>query len=67
VAPPATVKDELTYFRCVRDRARVLLTTVARLASDREADNLDVIAAVSIREQLVDYPPDGYDHAGSSC
>ncbi len=72
VPPPATVRDELTYFRCVRDRARVVLATMARLSSDREADDLDIMAAaVSIREQLSDFPCDGYDHAvsgsGSSC
>lgn len=67
--PPATVQDEMTYFRVVRDRARVVLLTVARLVSDREAGDLDVMAAAaaSIREQLADFPTDGYDHNPLAC
>jgi hypothetical protein len=42
----ATTKDELTYLRIGRDRARLVLFTCRRLLADREADDRDVMIAV---------------------
>ncbi len=62
VPPPAGARDELTYFRTVRDRAAVVRQVITRLADDREADGLDVLmAARRIGEGAADYPADGYD------
>jgi len=70
--PPATPQDERVCLRTVRDRARVVLQVIARLASDREAGAADVLrAAHVIGGRVADVPADGYDHAvsgsGSSC
>jgi hypothetical protein len=58
---PATTKDELTYLRLSRDRARCCLWA-CKTALSRDTDDLDIMATVaSLREQLADYPPDSYD------
>lgn len=59
---PATQKDELTYLRLSRDRARCVLRA-CKTALGRDNDTLDIMATVaSLREQLADYPADTYDH-----
>jgi hypothetical protein len=58
---PATTKDELTYLRLSRDRARCCLWA-CKTALTRDTDDLDLMATVvSLREQLADYPADSYD------
>jgi len=57
--------DELACLRLCRDRARLVLSAMRRILADREIDDCDVMAFVaSLREQLSDYPADGYPHAG---
>lgn len=57
--------DEVACLRLSRDRARLVLSAVRRILADREIGDHDVMAfVVSLREQLADYPPDGYHHAG---
>lgn len=62
---PATTRDELTYLRIYRDRARLVLLAMRRILADREieedpADVMSVIAA--LREQVSQLPDDSYDH-----
>ena len=60
---PATTRDELTYLRISRDRARVVMLACRRLLTDREADDLDVMQAVSmLRDMVGQLPADDYDH-----
>lgn len=59
LSAPATQKDELTYLRLSRDRARLVLFACRRIqASDR-----DVMAAVAtLRDQAAELRDDAYDH-----
>ena len=58
---PATEKDELTYLRISRDRARLVMFACKRILADREADDRDIMAAVSsIREESRQLPADQY-------
>jgi hypothetical protein len=60
---PATTRDELTYLRISRDRARLVMLMTRRVLADREADDVDLMIAVGqLRDQLADYPDSGYDH-----
>jgi hypothetical protein len=60
---PATTRDELTYLRISRDRARLVLLTCRRLLADREAGDRDVMLAMtSLRDQVALLPDDSYDH-----
>jgi hypothetical protein len=60
---PATAKDELTYLRISRDRARVVVWTLSRLLADAEADDRDLMHAVAaLRDQVSVLPADDYDH-----
>jgi hypothetical protein len=60
---PATVKDELTYLRISRDRARLVMLSCRRVLTDREADDRDIMITVTqLREQAGQLPPDDYDH-----
>jgi hypothetical protein len=48
-----TTKDELTYLRVSRHRARLVLFACRRLLADHEADDTDIMIAVgSLRDQL---------------
>jgi len=61
---PATTKDELTYLRISRDRARLVLLTCRRVLADREADERDIMITVTqLREDAGQLPPDDYDHS----
>lgn len=61
---PATVRDELTYLRIIRDRARLVRQVMRRLLADREADDQDIMAAVTtLRDQAAQLPDDAYDHS----
>jgi hypothetical protein len=63
---PATQRDELTYLRITRDRARLVLLTCRRILADREIedDERDVMTAVaSLRDQAASLRDDQYDHA----
>jgi hypothetical protein len=44
----ATTKDELTYLRLHRDRARLVLFACRRLLDDHETDNTDVMIVVGL-------------------
>ncbi len=58
---PATTKDELTYLRISRDRARAVMFACRRLLDNREADDADVMAAVTqLREEVGQLPSDQY-------
>jgi len=63
IPPPATHRDEVTYLRLSRDRARLVISACRRVLDDREAGDRDLlIAADTLRGQAADYPADGYDH-----
>lgn len=59
---PAILRDELTYLRITRDRARLVRKAVRRILADHESAGIDVMAAVaSLRDetaQLADASPD---------
>ena len=62
--PPRTGRDEVTYFRTLRDRARVVLNVIARLASDDDVNDMDVLmAADAIQQRVADFPVTAYDRA----
>jgi hypothetical protein len=63
---PATTRDELTYLRITRDRARLVVFAMRRILADREIENEpgDVMAAVTtLRDQVAELRDDAYDHA----
>lgn len=63
---PATVRDELTYLRITRDRARLVVFAMRRILADHEIGNDlgDVMAAVTtLRDQVAGLGDDAYDHA----
>jgi hypothetical protein len=63
---PATTRDEITYLRIMRDRARLVRQAMRRLIADREADDRDVMAAVTalrdatgqLADDACDYEPE---------
>jgi hypothetical protein len=58
---PATARDELTYLRISRDRARVVLLGCKRVLADDEVDDRDLLAiAVSVRDVTTEFPADQY-------
>jgi hypothetical protein len=62
---PATQRDEVTYLRISRDRARLVLLTCCKILADREieADDSDIMLAVSsLRDQAAQLGDDQYDH-----
>jgi hypothetical protein len=62
---PATTRDEVTYLRIMRDRARLVLTAARRVLRDREieGDPRDVMIVVaSLRDEAASLPDDQYDH-----
>jgi hypothetical protein len=61
LAAPATTKDELTYLRISRDRARVVLFGCKRVLADHELDDRDLMAiAASLRDLTAQLPADQY-------
>lgn len=46
LAAPATTKDELTYLRVSRDRARAVLLGCKRVLANQEIDDRDLLAIV---------------------
>jgi len=61
LAAPATTKDELTYLRISRDRARVVLFGCKRVLADPELDDRDLMAiAASLRDLTTQLPADQY-------
>jgi hypothetical protein len=63
LSAPASQKDELTYLRLSRDRARLVLYACKRILADREADHGDIMAiAASLREEAAQLRDDAYDH-----
>jgi hypothetical protein len=61
---PATTRDEVTYLRITRDRARLVRQAMRRILADREAEDRDVMVIVtSLRDQVAQLPDDSYDHA----
>jgi hypothetical protein len=59
---PATQRDETTYLRLHRDRARLVLFAARRLLADREADDVDIMIAVDrLRGETMQHPADTYD------
>jgi hypothetical protein len=60
---PAATRDELTYLRILRDRARLVRQAMRRVLRDREADDSDVMQVVSsLRDEATQLPDDQYDH-----
>jgi hypothetical protein len=63
---PATTRDEVTYLRIYRDRARLVLLACRRILADREIedDPRDLMAVVvSLREQAAQLGDDAYENA----
>ena len=61
LAAPATTKDELTYLRISRDRARVVLFGCKRVLADHELDDRDLMAiTASLRDLTTQLPVDQY-------
>lgn len=61
LAAPATTKDELTYLRISRDRARAVLLGCKRVLADNEVDDHDLMAiAASLRDMITQLPADQY-------
>jgi hypothetical protein len=61
LAAPATTKDELTYLRISRDRARVVLFACKRVLADPQLDDRDLMAiAASLRDMTTQLPGDQY-------
>ena len=61
LAAPATTKEELTYLRISRDRARVVLFGCKRLLADHELDDRDLMVIVaSLRDMTTQLPADEY-------
>jgi hypothetical protein len=61
---PATTRDEVTYLRIIRDRARLVRQAMRRILGDREVSAQDVMAIVtSLRDETAQLPDDSYDHA----
>jgi hypothetical protein len=61
---PATERDEVTYLRILRDRARLVRSAVRKILRDREADDRDVMLAVAaLRDEAAQLGDDTYDHA----
>jgi hypothetical protein len=66
---PATTRDEVTYLRITRDRARLVRHAMHTVLNDRdiEQDPRDVMVVVaSLREQVAELGDDAYDHAPTS-
>jgi hypothetical protein len=61
LAAPATTKDELTYLRISRARARVVLFGCKRVLADHELDDRDLMVIVaSLRDMTTQLPADQY-------
>lgn len=63
---PATTRDEVTYLRIMRDRARLVRRAMRDIICDREieTDPFDVMAVVTtLREETAQLGDDVYDHA----
>jgi len=61
LATPATTKDELTYLRISRDRARVVLFGCKRVLADHDLDDRDLmVIAASLRDMTTQLPADQY-------
>jgi hypothetical protein len=61
---PATTRDELTYLRIGRDRARIVRQAMRRILADREAEDRDVMITVaSLRAEAAQLPDADYDRA----
>jgi hypothetical protein len=59
--------DELAYLRTSSSRAGLVLRAMRRILADHEIDDHDVMVFVcSLREQVADYPAEGYHHASPS-
>ncbi len=61
LAAPATTKDELTYLRISRDRARAVLLGCKRVLANQEIDDRDLLVIVaSLRDLTAQLPADHY-------
>lgn len=61
---PATTRDELTYLRIMRDRARLVRQAMRQLLDDREASDADLMHAVtSLRAEVAQLGAEAYAHA----
>ena len=59
----AANRDEVTYLRIMRDRARLVRQAMRRVLADREADADDVMCIVaSLRDETAQLGDDTYDH-----
>ena len=64
LSAPATQKDELTYLRLSRDRARLVLYACKRVFADREASDGDIMTiAAALRDEAAQLRDDAYDHS----
>lgn len=63
---PATTRDELTYLRILRDRARLVRQAMREIIADHEIDGDDrsvMVVVGKLRYQVGLLPDDAYDHA----
>jgi hypothetical protein len=61
---PATTRDEVTYLRIMRDRARLTRQAMHCVLADREADDDYVMRIVaSLRDEAAQLGDGTYDHA----
>lgn len=61
LAAPATAKDELTYLRISRDRARAVLLGCKRVLANQDIDDRDLLVIVaSLRDLTNQFPDDQY-------
>jgi hypothetical protein len=64
----ATTRDELTYLRIARGRARLVVLAMRRILADRETegDPGALMAAVTtLHEQIAGLRDDAFDHASA--
>jgi hypothetical protein len=64
---PADEPDEHPYLLVRSKRASLAEVTIDMILRDPEASDRDfLVAADALSRQLLDYPPDGYEHSGLS-
>jgi hypothetical protein len=60
---PATLRDEVVYLRCVRDRARLVRRVLRRIMTAAETDDGDVMTAAAVlRSEAGQIGDDSYEH-----
>jgi hypothetical protein len=59
----ATIRDEIVYLRCVRDRARLVRQAMRQVLADHETGDTGVMTAVTVlRTEFGQLGDDAIDH-----